>query len=119
MKNKKRKNENYLEFLPIIKENLKWDTDDSGIVTIYIENKGIFKWITQKLLGKPKVSQIHLEVYGSFIWQHIDGKRRIMEIADLAEKEFGEKIHPLYERISSYFNMLERADLILLKKRPD
>ncbi|MCM1245325.1 MAG: PqqD family protein [Roseburia sp.] len=113
---KKKKDENYLEFLPIKKENLKWDTDDSGIVTIYIENKGIFKWITQKLLGKPKISQIHLEIYGSFIWQQIDGKRRIMEIADLAENEFGEKIHPLYERISSYFNMLERADLISMEK---
>lgn len=116
VKNKKTKNSNYLEFLPIIKENLKWESDDSGIVTIYIENKGIFKWLTQKLLGKPKVSQIHLEAYGSFIWQKIDGKRRVLEIADLAENEFGEEIHPLYERISSYFNMLENADLILLKR---
>lgn len=116
MKNKKKKCENYVEFLPIIKENLKWDSDDSGIVTIYIENKGLFKWITQKVLGKPKVSQIHLETYGSFIWRHIDGMRRIVEIADLAEKEFGEEIHPLYERISSYFDMLERANLISLER---
>lgn len=115
MKNKTDKGKNYLEFVPIIKEDLDWDTDESGIVTIYVENKGFMKRITQVLLKKPKISQFHLEKYGSFIWKEIDGTRSILEIADIAGSHFGEELQPLYERISSYFNMLEGADFISMR----
>lgn len=108
----KQKKGNYLNYIPTKVDTFSWDKDDSGIVTIYIENKKIFQRITQKLLGKPKVSQIHLERYGSFIWQQIDGSRSVMDIAELADKEFGEEIHPLYERIASYFDILERSGFV-------
>ena len=113
--NKKRTN-NYLEFIPVRNEQLMWDSDDSQMVTIYIENKGIMKRITQRLLKKPNVSQIHLEKYGSFIWKEIDGKHSILEIADKADKKFGEELHPLYERISSYFSMLESGGFVTFRE---
>lgn len=112
---RKQKKDNYLNYIPTRVDTFSWDTDDSGAVTIYIENKKIFQRITQKLLGKPKVSQIHLEQYGSFIWQQIDGTRSVMDIAELADNEFGEEIHPLYERIASYFSMLERSGFVIMK----
>lgn len=112
----KKQTNNYLEFTPVRNEQLMWGSDDSGIVTIYIENRGVMKRITQLFFKKPKVSQVHLEKYGSFIWKKIDGNRNILEIANLADKEFGEELHPLYERISSYFNMLESADFISFDK---
>lgn len=112
---KKNKTDNYLDFVPQRNE-IRWDTDDSGLVTLYIENRKLMQRITQKLLKKPKVSQVHLESYGSFIWQQIDGKRTIWDIASLADEKFGEELHPLYERIISYFNILKQNGFISLKK---
>ena len=43
--------ENYLENIPVRREGLRWDTDDKGIVTLYVHNTGLMKKITQKLLS--------------------------------------------------------------------
>ena len=58
---------NYLELIPLHSEKIKSTVDSEGNITILIENKGIFYWITQKLLKKPRVSQIHLDKMGNFI----------------------------------------------------
>ena len=44
---------NYLELIPLHSEKIKSTVDSEGNITILIENKGIFYWITQKLLKKP------------------------------------------------------------------
>lgn len=116
---KKNRTGNYLEFVPSIKEKIKWNLDSPELVTIFVENKGFLKRLSQQWIKKPAVSQIHLEVYGSFIWKKINGKRTILEIANLAEMEFGEEIYPLYERICTYFNMLEKAGFVLMVSQSD
>ena len=77
---KKKKNvisQNYLEKIPVRPETIKWSTDGNGIVTLDIENTGVFNRVAQKLLKKPKVSHIHLDEMGSFVWPLIDGKKSI------------------------------------------
>lgn len=96
---------NYLDFIPVIPEKLKYDIVD-GNVTIYQENKGLFNRIAQKLFKKPAVSQIHLDEMGNFIWPHINGQNSIMDIATLIKEEFGEKAEPLYNRVVQYFKTL-------------
>lgn len=76
MKNKKI-SENYLEKKPLRREDIRWTADESGLVTLDIENKGIINRITQILIKKPKVSHIHLDEMGSFIWPLIDGEKSI------------------------------------------
>ncbi len=109
----KKKAENYLERVP--KKNTKWEADENGIVTLFIENKGIFNRILQKIAKKPKVSQIHLDETGSFVWQKIDGERDLIEIGRLEEEHFGEKVKPTYERLAAFFQSLENSDLIFFK----
>ena len=77
MKNKKL-SENYLKRIPVKSEKLGWKKDENGIVTLEIENTGVFNRIFQKLLKKPKISYIHLDETGSFIWPLIDGKKNII-----------------------------------------
>ncbi len=103
---KKNINANYLEKCPFIPDYIDWNTDDNGIVTISIENKGIFNKIAQRLLKKPKVSYVHLDEFGSNIWQLIDGHKNIIEIGKLFEEKFGDKVNPLYERLAKYFQIL-------------
>ena len=107
MSKKKIIEENFLDKIPFHKEGLKFSTDENGIVTLEMENKGAMNRVAQFLIRKPKVSYIHLEEFGSFIWPLIDGKKDIHEIGKLVEEHFGEKANPLYERLSVYFKNLE------------
>lgn len=108
----KKNKENYLERCPDRISWLKWSVDDKKSVVLEIENKGIFKIITQKLLKKPKISYVHLDEFGSFVWQCIDGRKNIIEIGECVDKHFGEAAKPLYERLAKYFQILESYGFI-------
>ena len=96
---------NYLEYIPVPVQSLKYETVD-GKVTIFQENKGLFNFIAQKVWKKPRISQIHLDEMGNFIWPLMDGNRDIMAIAALIKEEFGDKAEPLYNRVVQYFKTL-------------
>lgn len=96
---------NYLEFIPIPGKELKYEIVD-GKVTIFKENTGFFNFLAQKLLKKPRVSQIHLDEMGNFIWPLMDGKNTIQDIALKIKEEYGEKAEPLYNRVVQYFKTL-------------
>lgn len=113
---KLKETENYLDFIPERLQDVQWDTDADGKVTIYMENKGVFHWIAQKLFQKPKISQIHLDEMGNFIWPLIDGKRTVYEIAGLVKEEFGEKAEPLYQRLVTYLRNLENYGFVRVRK---
>lgn len=100
-------NENYLEHIPVRKEGLRWDTDDKGIVTLYVHNTGLMKKITQKLLKKPEYTQVHLDETGSFVWPLIDGEKNIIDLGKDVKEHFGEKAEPLYPRLAKFFQILE------------
>lgn len=116
MKNKKQTQENYLERCPVRPEWIKWSEDESGIVTLDIENKGVFNKIAQKLLKKPKVTHIHLDEIGSFVWPLIDGDKKIMDMGEPMEERFGEKAHPTYERLAKFFQILESYGFVEWKE---
>ena len=116
MRKKNQQNENYLERIPCHPSFFKWDADESGLVTFYIENKGFFKWVTQILLKKPRVSQIHLDKTGSFIWQTIDGEKNLVKIGEELEEKFGDEAKPVYERLTKFFCMLDGYKFIEWKE---
>lgn len=107
--------EAYLTLVPRHPESLKWTEDKDGIVTFEIENKGILKRITQVLFFKPKVSFVHLDRFGSFVWRQINGERSITDIGVLVDAEFGEEAHPLNERLATYFRILESYGFVSWK----
>lgn len=107
MKNKNVVPENYLDKIPQYKDGLCWSVDESGGVILEVANKGIANKFAQILLKKPKVSFIHLDEMGSFIWQKIDGKKNVFYIAKEVKAYFGDKAEPLYERLAQYFGILE------------
>ncbi len=109
---KNKKCENYLDNRPARRADIDWTTDESGIVTLLIENKGLFNKIAQKLFGKPKISYIHLDEMGSFVWPIIDGEKDISKIAEFVDEHFGEAAHPLYERLAKYFEILQSYGFI-------
>ncbi len=112
---KDKKSENYLEKIPQINPKNAWTRDENGIVTIEIENKGIMNRIAQKLFKKPKISYVHLDEFGSFVWKQIDGEKDIIAIGKAVDEEFGEKAQPLYERLARYFQIHESYGFVIFK----
>ena len=88
-------------------EGISWSADESGIVTLDLENTGIFNRMAQKLFHKPKVTHIHLDSIGSFVWPLMDGEKNMIDLGKLVEEEFGEKAAPIYERLAKYFQILD------------
>ena len=100
------RDDNLAHNIPIQSSTITWDADADGIVTIHQENRGLMKRLTQLLLRKPKVTHIHLDEIGSYVWLHIDGTRTVAEIAPEFEEHFGARVHPTYERLGQYFSIL-------------
>ena len=96
-------------------ETYEWMVDEEGRVTIFIENRGVFHWLFQKLFGKPRVSQIHMEEFGSFIWEALDGRKTVLELGGELKEKFGERAVPLYERLALYLRQLRAYGFIVLK----
>lgn len=104
--------DNYLARIPKRAEGIAWSKSDDGKVTLEIENRGVFNRIAQKLFKKPRISYVHLDEMGSFIWPIIDGKKDIVALGEEVIKEFGEKANPLYERLARYMGILESYNFI-------
>lgn len=117
MSKKKKDSENYLERTPLRPEGLEWSTDENGIVTLHIENKGVFNRVAQKLLKKPKVSYVHLDETGSFVWPLLNEEKNILALGEDVKAQFGDKAEPLYERLAKYFQILDSYHFIVWKEK--
>ena len=115
MKKKNVISENYLERIPVRNESINWKKDEKGIVTLEIENKGLFNKVAQKFFKKPKISFVHLDETGSFVWPLLDGEKTIIDLGKEVEANFGEKANPLYERLAKYFQILDSYGFIKFK----
>ena len=103
---KKKAAGNNLDQRPLRSEQLKWSEED-GSVVLQVENKGVWNRLAQKILKKPKVSYIHLDEMGSFIWPLCNGEQTLFEIGQAVEERFGEDAQPLFERLVTYMQTLE------------
>lgn len=111
------KNKNFLDYVPV-KNPLYLDhVDADGIVVVRVPKMGFFDILAQKIAKTPKVSNIRLDEYGSFIWPLIDGKRTIYEISIQVKEHFGEQCEPLYDRIAKYFQILKEHKFVTLEMK--
>ena len=113
----KKKKGSFLDFIPAINPDYTWGVKNKKRVTVYMVNKGFFNRVAQIFFNRPKVSQIDLDEYGSYLWINIDGRRTIEELAELMEEQFGEKVEPLYNRLVKYMRILRNNKFINLNKK--
>ncbi len=109
---KKVVSENYLDRIPTRAAGIEWKANSEGMVTLEIQNTGWANRLAQIFFGRPKVSYIHLDELGSFVWPLLDGERDITALGKLVDAQFGEKAHPLYERLAQYFRILDSYHFI-------
>ncbi len=118
MKKNKREKENYLDRIPKINDK-KWELDDEGYVEVTVENTGFYNTIAQKFFKKPRFSFIKLDQYGSCVWQQIDGKKTIYEIGQILKLAHKGAADQLYERLASYFRILESNGYVIFLKEKE
>ena len=114
---KKTEQRNFLDIVFSRNMDLKWETDNDGIVTIFVPNRGFWNNLAQKLFHKAEVSKLTLDILGSFIWIKIDGNRDICSIGQALKENFGDSAEPLYERLTAFIRQLERNGLIERKDK--
>ena len=59
--------------------------------------------------------KIHLDEFGSRVWNLIDGRITVYQIGTLLHQEFGNDVEPVYERLGLFINMLAQRHFIHLK----
>lgn len=105
--------ENYLDFVPAIVEGTRHSEKEDGTVAVFIEWKGFFPRLAQKLFKKPRFTETKLDNYGSAVWKLIDGKRNVGEISEALKSEFPDMEYPL-ERTIKFLEILKEHHLIQL-----
>lgn len=112
---KKKRQKNYLDLIPVRDQKIGWNSDGEDTIALEVENTGIFNRIAQKLFHSPRVTKVHLDKYGSFLWEQMDGQRAVLELASLQKERFGEEVEPLYPRIVKCIQIMESYHFIELK----
>ena len=113
MDRSKKQKANYLDYIPKQNVLFPYRENEKGNVEIARNNRGLFNRIAQLFFRRPKVSYIELDVFGSFIWKQIDGKKDVYEIGKLVKAKFGQEAEPLYERLTEFLHILRSNEFIL------
>ena len=101
MKDKNQRN--YLDFVPIKNPDIEYQTGDNGKVTVFIEWKGFYHRIAQKFFHRPRVSDIQLDNYGSFVWLAIDDNKDVHQLS----KELDARFPNMEKSLSRLIKFLE------------
>jgi hypothetical protein len=104
-----------LNLIPI--QNTKWCTNDQQLV-ILLKPKFTNRWLVKHLLPRLKSPnyKISLDTIGSFVWNSIDGEKKVDQIAEELKHQFGDSVEPVYERVGLFINSLKRSQFIEFKK---
>ncbi|WP_278683740.1 PqqD family protein [Paraclostridium bifermentans] len=101
-------NEEVLNLVFKKSENIEYEVSSDGIVTILEKQDHKVQNFFRKLKFKiPMYKKMELDEYGSFIFLQIDGKKNVEELGIKLEEKYGEKSHPLYERLLLFLNHID------------
>ena len=100
---KKKNSQNYLDYIPVRNPEVEYETSENGKVTLYIEWKGFYHKIAQKFFHRPRVSDIKMDDYGSFVWLSIDDVKDVHQLS----KELDQKYPKMEKSLSRLIKFLE------------
>ncbi len=109
------KNANHLMLTPV--RFVGEEVDQNNFVALLIPkftNNFAKKYFQPR--SKSPFIKLKLDELGSASWLAINGEKKVSEIADELEKKFGEKIHPVEERLTKFLSLLYNHKLILYKE---
>jgi len=108
-------NINYLELTPY--RLFEYTVEDDSKVSVLIPrftNKILVKTIAPML--KSLYVKTLLDDFGSHVWQQIDGKNKVLDIAVSLKNKFGEKAEPAEERVTKFLTQLYTYKFLKFKE---
>jgi hypothetical protein len=102
---------NLLEIAP--RRMAEWEEHEDHIVVIrpVPTSKGLMRFVN-RLLYEMSSKRIQLDEVGSVAWLHMDGEKKVGDIADVLRDRFGEAIEPAEERLGQLVWVMRREWLI-------
>lgn len=111
----KSKNQNFLNFIPVTA--FEWYISDESKKVIIkrpkFDNPVLKKYVVPYF--KKPYFEVKLDEFGSFVWQKIDGNKNIYEISNELKNHFGEKVEPVYDRVSRFIKHLRQQRMVKYK----
>ncbi|MFC2088332.1 PqqD family protein [Calditrichota bacterium] len=113
------KNQNFLNFIPLTSFNwyVSEETKKVIIQRPKFDNPLLKKYIVP--FFKKPFFEVKLDEFGSFVWQKIDGQKTIYEIANELKNQYGQKVDPVYDRVSRFIKHLRQQRMVDYKKKND
>ena len=102
---------NLLDLQP--ERSMNFETHEDETVTILVpkfNGKILGKYLQPRL--KHPYMHIHLDDFGSFVWNMCDGKTTVRQIGDGLRTKFGESVEPVNERLALFIRQLESSSYI-------
>lgn len=98
-------NKEVLNIIFKISDNLEYEVDIDNVVTILEKQDHKVQNFFRKLKFRiPEYTKKTLDEYGSYLFLQIDGKKTVKDIGENLEAKYGDKVHPLYERLLLFLN---------------
>ena len=102
-------NDEILNTILKISNQQKYEVDKNGIVTMLKKQDHKIQRFFRKLGFKiPEYKKVTIDEYGSCVFLQINGINTIGEIGEILEEKYGEKVHPLYERLLLFISQLDQ-----------
>ena len=101
-------NDEILNIVFKLSNEVNYEVDINNIVTIiHAQNHWIQNFFRKLKFKIPLSKKITLDEYSSFVFLQIDGNRTVEDIGYNLELNYGDKAHPLYERLLLFLNHIE------------
>jgi Na+-transporting NADH:ubiquinone oxidoreductase subunit NqrC len=110
------KKTNLFDLIPNISEHIT--TEKEGELSVIAFPRFRSKFMQKYLVPKNKsaIIRIQLEEHGTAVWDLIDGKRSVKEIADVLAEHFNHEENYEY-RIAAYLSQLQRQGFVKYKNQ--
>ena len=89
-------------------DNVEYTIDENGIVTLLEKQNHKIQNLFRKLhFHIPEYRKVELDKYSSSVFTLINGENSIEDIGKQLDSLYGEKVHPLYERLLLFLNHID------------
>ncbi|MDF2633607.1 MAG: hypothetical protein K0R78_481 [Pelosinus sp.] len=100
-----RNNQEILSIIFKISDGLEYEVSTDNIVTMLVKQDHKIQKFFRKLKFRiPEYKKTSLDEYGSCVFLLIDGMKTVKDIGESLEAKYGDKVHPLYERLLLFLN---------------
>jgi hypothetical protein len=111
----KKQTENMLDLIPVVSKHITTEKEGELSVIAFPRFRSAFLQKHLTLRHKSPIIRIKLEEHGTAVWNLIDGKRTVGEIAHTLAQHFNEEKNYEY-RITTYLLQLQAQGFIKIER---